>query len=81
MTLRTTVRAIFLCDGAMLSSRFIIETINDQLKNISYIEHSRRRSMNCFMLRLLDGLVAYYLKENKPITSLIDEELNAMVTF
>jgi hypothetical protein len=56
VTLVTTVRknmkakAISLWDRAMLSKRYIIETINDQLKNISYIEHSRHRSMNGFML-------------------------------
>ena len=32
---------ISLWDSAMLKKRFIIETVNDQLKNISYIEHSR----------------------------------------
>ena len=43
----TTVRKnmkkkfISLWDRAMLKKRFIIETVNDQLKNISYIEHSR----------------------------------------
>lgn len=40
-------------DRAMLSKRFIIETINDQLKNISLIEHSRHRSLHGFMLNLL----------------------------
>ncbi len=39
----------------MLSRRFIIETINDQLKNISQIEHSRHRSPNGFMLNMLAG--------------------------
>jgi IS5 family transposase len=52
-------KAISLWDRAMLSRRYIIETINDQLKNTSYIEHSRHRSMNGFMLNLLAGLVAY----------------------
>jgi hypothetical protein len=86
VTLITTVRknmkakAISLWDRAMLSKRFISETINDQLKNISYIEHSRHRSMNGFMLSLLAGLVAYCLKENKPSLNLTDVELNAMVT-
>jgi hypothetical protein len=42
VTLITTVhkniktKAISLWDRAMLSKRFIIETINDQLKNVSY---------------------------------------------
>ncbi|AGH44328.1 transposase [Paraglaciecola psychrophila 170] len=73
VSLITTVRknmkakAISLWDRAMLSRRYITEAINDQLKNISYIEHSRYRSMNGFMLNLLAGLVAYCLKENMPM--------------
>lgn len=57
----TTVRsnmkakAMSLWDRAMLARRFIIETINDQLKNISQIEHSRHHSPNGFMLNLLAG--------------------------
>ena len=76
VTLVTTVRknmkakAISLWDTAMLSRRYIIETINDQLKNISYIEHSRHRSMNGFMLNLMAGLVAYCLKKYKPSLNL-----------
>jgi hypothetical protein len=72
-------KAISLWDRAMLSRRNIIETINDQLKNISYIEHSMHRSMKSFMLNLLAGLVAYCLKENKPSLNLTDVELNYMV--
>jgi uncharacterized membrane protein YjjP (DUF1212 family) len=69
VSLITTVRknmkakAISLWDRAMLSRRYIIETINDQLKNISYIEHPRHRSMKGFMLNLLAGLFAYCLKK------------------
>lgn len=82
----TTVRknmkakAISLWDRAMLSRRFIIETINDQLKNISQIEHSRHRSPNGFMLNMLAGLVAYCLKDNKPTLNISDVEKNAMVS-
>tara|TARA_R110002050_G_scaffold191458_1_gene326218 strand:+ start:2219 stop:2818 length:600 start_codon:yes stop_codon:yes gene_type:complete len=85
ITLITTVRknmkakAISLWDRAMLSRRFIIETINDQLKNISFIEHSRHRSMNGFMLNLLAGLVAYCLKESKLHLNLIDAERNEIM--
>ena len=81
----TTVRknmkakAISLWDRAMLSRRFIIETINDQLKNISQIEHSRHRSPNGFMLNMLAGLVAYCLKESKPTLNISDLERNSMV--
>jgi hypothetical protein len=85
VSLITTVRknmkakAMSLWDRAMLSKRYIIETINDQLKNIYYIEHSRHRSINGFMLNLLAGLIAYCLKENKPSLNLTDVERNSMV--
>ena len=81
----TTVRknmkakAMSLWDRAMLSKRFIIETINDQLKNVSFIDHSRHRSVNGFTLSLMAGLVAYCLKENKPSLNITDAERNAMV--
>jgi len=72
-------KAMSLWDRAMLSKRFIIETINGQLKNISCIEHSRHRSVNGFMLNLLAGLVAYCLKKDKPSLIITDVELNSMV--
>lgn len=72
-------RALSLWDRAMLSRRFIIETINAQLKNISQIEHSRHRSMTGFMLNLMGGLIAYCLKTDKPTLNITDVERNAMV--
>jgi len=46
-------------DKIVLRKRVIIETINDQLKNISQIEHSRHRSIPNFMVNLVAGLIAY----------------------
>lgn len=46
-------------DKLLLRKRAIIETINDQLKNISQIEHSRHRSPANFLINLLSGLIAY----------------------
>lgn len=63
-------RLLSLWDKAILKKRFIIETINDQLKNISQIEHSRHRSVHGFMLNLIGGLIAYCLKEGKPSLNL-----------
>nr|WP_269801434.1 transposase [Colwellia sp. Bg11-28] len=63
----------------MLSKRFMIETINNQLKDISFIEYSRHRSMNGFMFNLMAELVAYRPKEKKPSVNLSDLELKAMV--
>ena len=80
----TTVRKnmkkkfVSLWDRALLKKRFIIETVNDQLKNISYIEHSRHRSMHGFMLNLLGGLIAYCLKEEKPSLDLTSQELEIL---
>ena len=71
-------KALSLWDRAMLSRRFIIETINDQLKNISQIEHSRHRSSHGFMLNLMGGLVAYCLKDNKPTLNISDLEMNTI---
>ena len=55
-----------LMDKILLRKRFIIETINDQLKNISQIEHSRHRSVINFMVNLIAGLVAYIHQPKKP---------------
>ncbi|MBE8597838.1 IS982 family transposase [Xenorhabdus sp. BG5] len=53
-------------DKVMLKKRFIIETINGQLKLSSQIEHSRHRSIKGFLLTVLGGLIAYCLKLKKP---------------
>ncbi|MGL4735334.1 MAG: transposase, partial [Enterovibrio sp.] len=63
-----------LWDKAMLSRRFIIETINDQLKNISQIEHSRHRSVSGFML----NMIAYQLRDNKPQLNITNAEFDAI---
>ena len=67
-------------DKAMLSKRFVIETINDQLKNISQIEHSRHRSTHGFMLNLLGGLIAYCLKPKKPSLNLTPIEKTGLMS-
>lgn len=53
-------------DKLLLRKRAIIETINDQLKNISQIEHSRHRSPLNFLVNLLSGLIAYTHQPKKP---------------
>jgi hypothetical protein len=52
-----------LFDKIMLRKRSIIETINDQLKNISQIEHTRHRSVTNFTVNLIAGLIAYTHQE------------------
>jgi hypothetical protein len=53
-------------DKAMLSKRFIIETLFGQLKHIAQIDHSRHRSCISFMVNLMAGLIAYTFKDKKP---------------
>ena len=53
-------------DKILLRKRSLIETINDQLKNISQIEHSRHRSVANFMVNLVAGLIAYTHQPRKP---------------
>jgi len=55
-----------LMDKLLTRKRSIIETIIDQLKNISQIEHSRHRSpVNC-MVNIVCGLIAYCHQPKKP---------------
>jgi hypothetical protein len=53
-------------DKLLLRKRAIIETITDQLKNISQIEHSRHRSPMNFLVNLIAGLIAYCHQPKKP---------------
>lgn len=55
-----------LMDKLMLRRRFIIETVNDHLKNNEQIEHSRHRSLVNFSTNVLAGLIAYQLQPKKP---------------
>jgi hypothetical protein len=50
---------MFLSDHFLLRKRAIVESVIDQLKNISQIMHSRHRSVGNFLVNLLCGLIAY----------------------
>lgn len=55
-----------LTDRLLLRKRAIVESVIDQLKNVSQIEHSRHRSVTSFLVNLLCGLVAYAHQPKKP---------------
>ena len=55
-----------LMDKLLLRKRALIETVNDQLKNISQIEHSRHRRVANFLVNLVAGLIAYPYQPKKP---------------
>lgn len=69
-------RLLSIFDKIMLRKRAIIESVIDQLKNISQVEHSRHRSVaNCFV-NLIAGLIAYTYREKKPSLNLrVKEQL------
>jgi hypothetical protein len=66
--LRKNMKNAFLTldDKLLLRKRAIIEAVNDQLKNISQIEHTRHRSPLNFFVNLFAGLIAYCLQPKKP---------------
>jgi hypothetical protein len=49
-----------------IRKRAIVESVIDQLKNISQIEHSRHRSVYNFLVNLMSGLIAYAHQPKKP---------------
>ena len=55
-----------LSDKRLLRKRALMESILDQLKNISQIEHSRHRSPTNLVVHLMAGLIASTHQEKKP---------------
>jgi hypothetical protein len=53
-------------DKILLRKRSLIETVNDTLKNVCQIEHSRHRSPINFVAHLIAGLIAYAKLPKKP---------------
>jgi len=45
-------------DKILLRKRSVIETVNDELKNMCQIEHSRHRSFTNFLANIVAGLIA-----------------------
>ena len=72
ITLITSIRKnmknklVPLIDKLLLRKRSVIETVNDQLKNICDIEHTRYRSPINFMVNIVAGLIRYTYFEKKP---------------
>jgi hypothetical protein len=53
-------------DKILLRKRALVESVQDELKNICQIEHSRHRSFVNFLTNLLAGLTAYTFLPKKP---------------
>lgn len=65
-------------DKLLSRKRSIIETINDQLKNVSQILHTRHRSIINFAVNLIAGLIAYSHQEKKPSISLSPNQIESL---
>lgn len=53
-------------DRLLLRKRAIIETVNDELKNIAQVEYSRHRSFDNFIVNLLGAISTYCFFPKKP---------------
>ncbi len=60
------IRPLSATDQWLLKKRAIIETIIDQLKNISQVEHTRHRAPSGFLWNLTAALIAYCHQPKKP---------------
>ena len=67
-------------DKIILRKRAIIETVNDLLKNVCQIEHTRHRCFNNFIANLVAGLIAYNLMPKKPALNLDIIDLDKVKT-
>jgi transposase len=72
-------RLLSVWDQLLLRKRALIETINDQLKNICQIEHSRHRSPANFLVNVMAALIAYTYKEKLPSLNLRVKELDKLL--
>lgn len=68
-------------DKILLRKRSVIETINDQLKNIAQAEHSRHRSFGNFITNLVASLIAYSFQDKKPSIKFETENTNQLALF
>ena len=53
-------------DRILLRKRAIIESVNDELKNICKLQHTRHRSLGNFLINIMAALTAYCFFPKKP---------------
>lgn len=54
-------------DKVLLRKLAVIESVNDALKNICSVQHTRHRSLQGFLNNLITALIAYQTFEKKPL--------------
>jgi hypothetical protein len=60
----------------LLRKRSVIETVNDELKNICQVEHTRHRSIAGFILNIISAIAAYSFFPKKPSIKMDIQENN-----
>jgi hypothetical protein len=68
-------------DMLLLRKRAVIEAVNDFLKNICRIEHSRHRSVKNFLVILIFGLIAYSFIPIKPSLHIVYDVFYSLSNF
>ena len=71
-------KLMLLFDKLLLRKRAVVETVIDQLKNISQIEHSRHRSVINYFADIVAGLIAYTYREKLPSLNLRPDQLRLL---
>lgn len=62
-------------DKVLIRKRALIETVNDELKNICCLQHTRHRAVQGFLNNLVTALIAYQFLDKKPTLKLSTMEL------
>lgn len=70
-----------LSDKILLRKRSVIETVNDELKNICQVEHSRHRSVTNFICNLVAGIIAYHFLPKKPAIKFETNKTNQLALY
>ena len=63
----------------LLRKRTIIEPVNDKIKNMAQIEHSKHRSFHNFVNNLVAGIAVYCFFSKEPMLQL-DREVDKRLT-
>jgi len=66
-------------DRILLRKRAIIECVNDELKNLCKLEHTRHRFINNFLINILSGLSVYSFFPKKPSLNIEFEKQNGQL--
>jgi hypothetical protein len=72
---------MLMSDKILLRKRSVIETVNDELKNICQVEHSRHRSVGNFITNLIAGIIAYHFLPKKPSIRFESVKTNQLAIF